>query len=173
VLFIYLNPFLASYLTHAELARWELTSYNGMLQTMLKQNIHFLVVGTTIRYRKEMRPVFSKFQIDTSVAGIDDRNLWMMHNFRSVSASQKESRIMAQMVVQGVAVQNGRSVMPPATLMKDIVGLNGDLVDSITLHAAHRTPTEESKIIEEILERYAALEETLKKASAEDDKKHR
>jgi hypothetical protein len=47
------------------------------------------------------------------------------------------------------------------------------LVDSITLHAANRAQTEESKIIEEILERYAALEETLKKSSAEDDKKHR
>jgi acyl-CoA thioesterase FadM len=163
----------AAYLTHAELARWELTSYYGMLQTMLKNNIHFLVVGTTIRYRREIRPLFSKFQIDTSVVGIDDRNLWMMHNFRSVSATKKESRIMAQMVVQGVAVQSGRSVMRPAALMKDIVGLNGDLVDSVILHAANRAATSESKVIEELLDRYTAMEETLKKASAEDDKKHR
>lgn len=140
---------------------------------MVKNNIHFLVVGTTIRYRKEMRPIFSKFQIDTSVAGMDDRNLWMMHKFRSLSATNKESRIMAQMVVQGVAVQDGRNVMKPATLFKDFIGLDGALVDSITLNGANRSPTEESKVTEELLERYAALEEAMKKESAEDDKRYR
>jgi acyl-CoA thioesterase FadM len=160
-------------LTHAELARWELTSYNGMLQSMLKHHAHYFVVSTTIRYRKEIRPLFSKFQIDTTVCGLDDRNLWILHNFRTVANTKSESRIMAQVIVQGVTVQNGRTVVNPATFLKEQVGFDSDLVDSLLFPQSKETATDESKIIEELFERYSALEDTMKKATAEDDKRHK
>jgi acyl-CoA thioesterase FadM len=175
---------IAAYLTHAELARWELTSFNGMLQTMLKQQVHFLVVGTTIRYRKEIRPMFGTFQIDTTMCGLDERNLYMMHQFRTVSPSstsgKKESRIMAQMIVQGVAVQNGRTVINPATFLRDNIGFDSNLIDTIMLSKMNQTATaavsgnessDSNNIIVELLDRYSALEDAMKKATAEDDKK--
>jgi hypothetical protein len=143
-----------------------------MLQTMLKQDIHFLVVGTTIRYRKEIRPLFGKFQIDTTVCGMDDRNLFLMHQFRTVSSQDEESRIMAQMIVQGVAVQKGRTVMNPATLFKDVIGFDSNLIDSITLSNMKIASNSESETTVELLDRYSALEGAMKKATAEDDSKY-
>jgi acyl-CoA thioesterase FadM len=159
----------AAYLTHAEYARWELVSYNGMLKAMYKNNVNYLVVGTTIRYRKEIRPIFRRFQIDTTVCGIDERNMWISHKFR-LPAKEKhnESRVMAEMIVQGVAVK-GRDVVNPGNFLKEDVGMDADLVGSVTMpHAAHK-----SKIVEEMLERYVALEESMKKSAAEDDEKHK
>jgi hypothetical protein len=151
---------------------------------MLKQQVHFLVVGTTIRYRKEIRPMFGKFQIDTTMCGLDDRNLYMMHQFRTIAPSssssssqttRKESRIMAQMIVQGVAVQNGRTVINPATFLKETIGFDTNLIDNIMLSKMAPSSVENSNsssnVIAELLGRYSALEETMKKATAEDDKK--
>jgi hypothetical protein len=143
-----------------------------MLQTMLKQDIHFLVVGTTIRYRKEIRPLFGKFQIDTTVCGMDDRNLFLMHQFRTVSSQDEESRIMAQMIVQGVAVQKGRTVMNPATLFKDVIGFDSNLIDSITLSNMKIASNSESETTVELLDKYSAFEGAMKKATAEDDRKY-
>jgi acyl-CoA thioesterase FadM len=163
------NIYKAAYLTHAELARWELTSYNGMLQTMLKKNIHFLVVGTTIRYRKEIRPIFGKFFIETYMCGLDERNLYMIHQFRTTN---QNSRIMAQMIVQGVAVQNGRNVINPATFLKEDIGFDTNIINNIMLSNMNiPSSTDESKVIVELLDRYSALEETMKKVTAIDDKK--
>ncbi len=147
---------------------------------MLKQQVHFLVVGTTIRYRKEIRPVFGRFQIDTTMCGLDERNLYMMHQFRTIapsssSSTKKESRIMAQMVIQGVAVQNGRTVINPATFMKDTIGFDSNLIDNIMLSnmnsSGNSDDNTDNSIIVELLGRYSALEESMKKATAEDDKK--
>jgi acyl-CoA thioesterase FadM len=162
---------LAAYLTHAELARWELTSYNGMLQTMLRNKVHFLVVGTTIRYRKEIRPIFGKFRIETYMCGLDERNFYMMHQFRT---NHDNSRIMAQMIVQGVAVQNGRNVINPAQLLKNDIGFDSNLIDNIILsnmNLTSSTTNDENKVIVELLERYSALEDSMKKVTASDDKK--
>lgn len=137
---------------------------------MYKNNVNYLVVGTTIRYRKEIRPIFRKFQIDTTVCGVDERNMWISHKFRLPAKGEKhkESRVMAQMIVQGVAVK-GRDVIDPGIFLKDQVGFDADLVDSMTMPNVAR----ESEIVEEMLERYAALEESLKKAAAEDDEKYK
>lgn len=160
----------AAYLTHAELARWEMTALNGMLSAMYQNNVNYLVVGTTVRYRKEIRPIFRKFQIDTCVCGIDKRNMWISHKFRLPSSDKNSnsgpSRVMAQLIVQGVAVK-GRNVIEPGPFLKDKVGVDADLIDRLTLpHVC------ESQAVEEMLERYVALEESLKKVAAEDDEKY-
>lgn len=136
---------------------------------MYKNNINYLVAGTTIRFRKEIRPLFRKFQIDTTVCGLDDRNLWISHKFR-MPATEKyaESRVMAQVIVQGVAVK-GRDVLEPAQFLKQDVGMDADVIDSLVMPNVQHT----SAVAEELLERYIALDETLKKAAAEDDEKHK
>jgi len=136
---------------------------------MYKNNVNYLVAGTTVRFRKEIRPLFRKFQIDTTVCGLDDRNLWISHKFR-MPAKEKhpESRIMAQVIVQGVAVK-GREVLEPAQFLKQDVGMDADVIDSLVMPNVQHT----SAVVEELLERYIALEETLKKAAAEDDEKHK
>jgi hypothetical protein len=140
-----------------------------MLRAMYQNNVNFLVVGTTIRYRKEIRPLFCQFQIDTTVCGIDSRNMWISHNFRlpAKDTTQKASRVMAQMIVQGVAVQR-RNVIDPGTFLKDKVGLDTEVIDRLALSNGAATPT----ILEEMLQRSVALEETMKAAAAQDDEKY-
>jgi acyl-CoA thioesterase FadM len=67
----------ASSLTHAEYARWEMTATNGALQTMYNTNTHFMVASTAIRFRRQVRPIFRTFQVQTTLGGIDERNFWM------------------------------------------------------------------------------------------------
>ena len=67
----------AAFLNHAEYARWELTATSGMLQHMYKTNTHYFVAANAIRYRRELRPLFRRFEVQTHVAGLDDRNIWM------------------------------------------------------------------------------------------------
>lgn len=82
---------------------------------------------------------------------------------------------MAQMIVQGVAVQNGRTVINPATFLKETIGFDTNLIDNIMLSKMAPSSVENSNsssnVIAELLGRYSALEETMKKATAEDDKK--
>jgi len=67
----------ASYLTHAELARWELSASNGLMKNMYKSETHFMVAASAIRYRRELRPIFRKFNVETYIGALDDRNIWM------------------------------------------------------------------------------------------------
>lgn len=67
----------AAFLSHAELARWEMTGSNGLIPAMMKHNTHFVVQSTTARYRAEVRPIFRKFQVDTTVCAVDDKNIWL------------------------------------------------------------------------------------------------
>lgn len=120
----------ASYLTHAEFARWEWTAENGTLQTMYQNGMHFVVTNTAVRFRREISLRERAFEIHTFLHAIDDRHLWMHHTFRSPSdKNNKNGRIMAQVWVQAVAVQN-RKVVPPSKLLERI-GVSGDIVDSL------------------------------------------
>lgn len=67
----------AAYFSHAEYARWEMSAVNGWLPAMMKNNAHYYLTSASCRYRAEIRPLFRKFEIQTVVAGMDDKNLWM------------------------------------------------------------------------------------------------
>ncbi len=67
----------AAYLSHAEYARWSMSATNGWLEAGIKHNSHYVLTSASCRYRAEIRPVFRKFEIQTIVAGIDEKNLWM------------------------------------------------------------------------------------------------
>lgn len=152
----------AAYLNHAELARWEMTAYNGLLNVMMRNNIAFLVAGTSIRYRREIRPLFREFSIDTSVAGIDaDKNIWVIHDFRY--PIEGNNRIRAQMVVRAVVKQGRGEVLDPVVFLKDIAGIDGDVVDAITMPIANVNK------LEELLECHRALEDRFRDVAAADD----
>jgi acyl-CoA thioesterase FadM len=150
----------AAYLSHAELARWELTAANGMLTSMLQSGTNFIVSGSCIRYRQEIRPVFRKFQVDTYVAGLDQRTIWMVQNFRYPG---KNERIRAQMIVQGVAVQKTKGIIDPRSFFVDTVGMPSDLIESVNL------PITSDDTVEDVLERYSFLEKALRRAATVDD----
>lgn len=153
----------ASYLSHAELARWEMIAYNGVLEDMIRNKVNFLVAGSTVRYRREIRPLFRQFQIDTSVAGLDERNIWMTHNFRYPIPGR--SRIRAQIIVRGVAVQ-GRQIIDPRAFFRDMAGIDKDVVERVTM--PHVSLIE----VEKLLEHYVALEDSLRDVAAKDDTRH-
>jgi Thioesterase-like superfamily len=67
----------AAYLYHAEYARWAMSMENGWIQAMMKNNSHFVVSAQSCRYRAEIRPVFRKFEVESILIGIDDKNMWM------------------------------------------------------------------------------------------------
>lgn len=67
----------AAFLNHAEYARWEMSAVNGWLEAMMKNNAHYFLTSASCRYRAEIRPIFRKFEIQSIVAGMDEKNLWL------------------------------------------------------------------------------------------------
>ena len=144
----------SAYLNHAELARWEMTAKSGVMQGMIKHQVNFLVAGSAIRYRREIRPLYRKFQIDTVIAALDDdKNIWVTQDFR-----YPNDRIRAQLVLRAVLTQ-GRSVIDPRVVFEEYAGLDKELVESLY----------ERKDV--LLDRYASLEESFRQAASDDDKK--
>jgi acyl-CoA thioesterase FadM len=67
----------AAYLYHAEYARWAMSTENGWIQAMFNHKSHFVVASQSCRYRAEIRPVFRKFEVESIVLAMDDKNMWM------------------------------------------------------------------------------------------------
>jgi acyl-CoA thioesterase FadM len=153
----------AAYLSHAELARWELTAYNGLMSHMFHDKVNYLVSSSAIRYRREIRPIFRKFQIDTFVSGLSEKHIWFSQNFRY--PIEGCNRVRAQMVLKGVAVQN-RKILDPRVYFKTL-GYDSDLVDQLSIPNA-----DEADLTDKMFEQFEAFEESLRKVAAVDDKTH-
>ena len=67
----------SAFLSHAEYARWEMTSSNGILPAMYNTSTDFMVSSASVRYRAQVRPLFRKFEVQSQVAGVDDKHIWM------------------------------------------------------------------------------------------------
>ncbi|KAL7562979.1 hypothetical protein ACA910_018617 [Epithemia clementina (nom. ined.)] len=155
----------AAYLSHAELARWELTAQNGMLGLMLPKGINFLVASTSVRFRREVRPLFRKFQIDSSLVAMDHRHVWMVHNFRYPIPGR--NRVRAQVIVQGVVTQwNKKGVLDPREFFRDTCGFDSDLVESLNY------PGVGNEAVSKMLDGFVSLDQSLRTVAAEDDKTH-
>lgn len=161
----------AAYLSHAEYARWEMCAANGLLSSMLNNKVNFLVGGTAIRFRREISPIFRKFEVHSSVARLDERYMWIYHAFRYPADGKDPGRIRAHAVCQGVAIQ-GKAVLDPRTYLKDMVGMDADVVDSISSDTASSDggkETSQEDIFAELMDKYSSMEEVFKKATAKDD----
>ena len=158
----------ASYLAHAELARWEWCATNGLLPVMMMQGgVHFVVAGAQIRYRKELRPLWTRFQIDTHVCGLDDRTIWISQKFRYAHHSR---RVLAQMMVQGVAIQEGNYVLNPCDFFTERVGVPKEMVEALRLpHQTTNNGTPNTNMMMMIIEKYRDLDQALKEDASFDD----
>jgi len=119
----------ASYLTQAEYARWEWMAENGTLQTMIQNGMNMVATNAVVRFRREISVRERAFEIHSFIHAIDDRHLWLNRTFRSVGNNKSNGRIMAQVLLQAVAVQN-RKVAPPITLL-EAAGVSEDAADSL------------------------------------------
>jgi len=121
----------ASYLTHAEYARWEWTAENGLLGAMYQNRASFVVTNTALRFRREILPR-QAFEIHSFLRAIDERNIWIHQTFRGATDdnnSGKKGRILAQVLVQAVIVQN-RKVIPPSNMLS-WVGVPKEMADAL------------------------------------------
>lgn len=156
----------ASYLVHAELARWEMSAANGSLGANMSQQCAFLVTGCAVRYRREIGPLFRKFQIKTFVGGLDRRNLWVYHTFHYPGdGGGKNGKVLAQILVQAVVAQN-RTVLEPEAYLKEICGIDEKEVDKLkNFH--------ENDLMMNKRSRFEELQETLRASAAADDERVR
>mmetsp|Transcript_10202 Transcript_10202/g.28009 ORF Transcript_10202/g.28009 Transcript_10202/m.28009 type:complete len:213 (-) Transcript_10202:175-813(-) len=151
----------AAFLSHAEYARWELMSENGLLKTALERDTHLVVSAAAIRYRQELRPLFRKFVVESYVGALDERNLWIFQNFRY--PEEANNRIRGQVLLQGVAVKD-REVIDPRELLKDH-GYDADFIDSI----AQGSPTETPASVGQMRSAFEKLDEAFRQSATEDD----
>jgi hypothetical protein len=190
----------ASYLSHAEYARWQMCAENGLISAMWQHNMHFVVLGSSIRYRKELRPLFRSFCIETTIAAIDDTNnndsgdsnIWIVHNFRLRSSDSgmnndggdggtekkkkddNNKRIMAQVLIQGAAIQ-GRKRMDPAELLNRHVGIDPAVVDALRLSPSTSSGTAAESASDDdalMIRKYVSLQQSFQELASTDDKKH-
>eukprot|EP00550_Attheya_septentrionalis_P000383 CAMPEP_0198293140 /NCGR_PEP_ID=MMETSP1449-20131203/15806_1 /TAXON_ID=420275 /ORGANISM="Attheya septentrionalis, Strain CCMP2084" /LENGTH=226 /DNA_ID=CAMNT_0043992623 /DNA_START=34 /DNA_END=710 /DNA_ORIENTATION=+ len=108
----------ASYLVHAELARWEWSATVAPILPMVKEQALILVTGAAIRYRREIGPFLNTFEIHTHLASMDERNLWAYHTFRYPKDHNNNSKILAQLLVQAAVVHKGKVINPQEFLQK-------------------------------------------------------
>ena len=161
----------AAYLSHAEYARWELCAYNGLLSSMFHDGVNFMVGGTAIRFRREVAPIFRKFEVHSFVAHLDERHLWIYHAFRYPPGGKDPGRIRAHAVCQGLAIQ-GRTVLDPRMYLKDMVGIDADAVDAMSSPLDSSGSTgggSHEDVYAELMEKYSDMETVFKKATAMDD----
>jgi acyl-CoA thioesterase FadM len=164
----------AAYLTHAELARWQMLAYAGLFPHMTRTSTHLVVAGTTIRYRKEIKPFRCKFRIESYFGRIENQRLWTIHDFfvpgSSSSLGLASAKSRAQLVVPCVWVRKGKVVDPQCYLQEagvdeaTIQSLCGDTSD------ANDDGTSTNSILKDVTSQYAALEESMRRMDLLRDK---
>lgn len=150
----------AAYLTAAEYARWEWATQNGIVRTCYQKNCEFIVASATVRYRREMKPLFRKFTVDTALCGLDDRTFSIYQTFR-YPGTGGVSKIRAQVLLSGV-IRQGRRILNPREFMIQEVGADPAMLDSIG---------KDQVSMEEAFQKNSELEEMLKEAAAADDER--
>jgi hypothetical protein len=174
----------ASYLTHAELARWEMLAYSGLLRRAAPASTHLVVAGTAVRYRREIRPFLCPFEVESFFAGVDGRHLWAIHNFRrrrragghgpskndsaaaggdndssAAASADGQERIRAQVIVPCVWVRKGKAIDPASFLLE--AGVDDATVESLRRFGdglGGLGSADEEPGLAEMAARYAALE---------------
>ena len=149
----------ASYLSHAELARWEWTAFGGLLAGSVRDKAAFIVTAATVRYRREIAP-FQKFDIETRFCGVDDRNCWVYQTFHNHINDRERGKILAQILLQAVIVKEGK-VINPRCHLKSIMPTDCDFYE---MHAV-------DTIFDEKLDRFTHLEAVLRRSAAIYDEK--
>jgi len=153
----------AAYFSHAEFARWEWMSENGTLEGMLKAKAAFLVAGATIRYRRDIRPLFRTFRVESYLAQVDERDLWINHTFHH--AEKGDGRARTQVLVRGAVVQGKKGLINPMEFFNEYGGIPMDVLDRLKVGEGETTALDHENVA-----KYKTLDDSMKAAAAEDDK---
>lgn len=174
----------AAYLQHAELARWEWSAFGGSLSQAIKTKSFFIVTASIIRYRREIVPL-KKFDIETRLVGLDDRNLWVYQTFHHhINKDKKQEeldgdkkqekldgptrgKILAQILTQAVIAKTGKGVINPRTWLEDNSMYSSSALDRIMNQNGENMET----IFDEKAKRFTHLEDVLKRSAASYDQK--
>lgn len=165
----------AAYLQHAELARWEWSAFGGSLSQAVKTKSFFIVTASIIRYRREIVPL-KRFDIETRLVGLDDRNLWVYQTFHHhINKDEKEEqlggptrgKILAQILTQAVIAKTGKGVINPRTWLEDNSMYSSSALDGIMNQNGENMET----IFDEKAKRFTHLEDILKRSAASYDEK--
>ena len=54
-----------------------------MIEAMYQSNVHYVVGSTIVRYRKEIRPLYKQFYIESYISSLNNRSMYILHNFRT------------------------------------------------------------------------------------------
>ena len=149
----------ASYLNHAEYARWEWTAETGMLKTFLEKKSEFIVTSAAIRYRREMKPLFRKFEIHTSLCGVDDRTFSIYQTFR-YPGQGGVNKIRAQVILSAV-MRRGRKLVSPKKFLIEEAGVDPGDLDSLV--------GESEMPMDDVFIKSNELDDLLKESAAADD----
>ena len=119
--FLHMNN--ASYFVHAELARWEMGVAMGHAAHTARIGAAFIVASTTMRFRRELRPL-QAFEVHSSMAAADDRSMWFLQTFHS-RGGDKVAGGMCRAVLR-----KGRSVVEPPALLASL-GVDAVVLESL------------------------------------------
>lgn len=157
--FMHMNN--ASYLAHAEYARWEAMAMNGIMSSMIQDNVIFVVGNTSVRFRREIKPIFRQFEIHSYVAALDERTMWIYHTFRYPEGGKDPGRVRAQVICQGHAIQN-KTVLDPRIYFRDNVGIDANIVDELSQGA-------KVEAMADLLLKFQYMDDAFKVVASQDD----
>ncbi|KAL7500417.1 hypothetical protein ACHAWT_008891 [Skeletonema menzelii] len=164
----------AAYLQHAEFARWEWSAFGGSLAQAFKTKSFFIVTASITRYRREIVPM-KRFDIETRLVGLDDRNLWVYQTFHyhiNKDKNQAESdgptrgKVLAQILTQAVIAKTGKGVINPRTWLEENSTYSTSALDGVM---NQNGDSMKSTIFDEKAKRFIHLEDILKRSAASYD----
>lgn len=142
-----------------------------MLQEMYQNDVHFMVTAAVVRFRRQVRPVFRHFQIETSLKAVDDDSFWVYQTFRYPEAGN--DRVRTQVLIKGVAYQH-RQVLAPRIVLEDMMGVPTETVEQMMLDprmesSDSKDENDGSTAMQSMLTHFQELDESFRDAAGADD----
>lgn len=100
----------ACYLTYMERSRWDHAIHTNLWDTFVSQKVKLLVAGLELSYFGEIK-LFSRFHIETTIAGFDHKYLYIEQKFYC------KGKLCTYALVKMAAVKN-RKVLSPEEFFK-------------------------------------------------------
>lgn len=126
-----------------------------------------------IRWRREIKP-WSRFEIETRLGGIDDRNLWVYQTFHYPEEesdkekepnSNKRGKVLAQVLTQGVITNKGK-IINPRSWLEEHFPATKEMIDDLATSSS-----EAGSLFDEKASRFMHLEDSMRKSAAIHDEK--
>lgn len=102
----------ARYLALMDLGRADLIIRTGLHRTMLREGWQAVIGGTTVRFRRPLKP-FRRFHLTTRLLCWDDRWLYLEHRITT-----PDGALACGAVVKAVFLHRGRRVPPAETVAR-------------------------------------------------------